>query len=182
MKVKDCLVLAAAQLGIEKEVKSALDKNNAADENVALLLKCFNVVENELALDYLPLYQEDEVIAPVGVVEFSALEKQPVRITSVKDAQGESVAFTLFPKYLKASAGTLWVAYTYAPSLKELGDESEYTLYASTRLFAYGIAAEYCLHKAAYEEAGVWDKKYKDAIEAAYKVRPCRRIRSRSWT
>ncbi len=182
MKVKDCLALAAAQLGLEKGVQDALNNGETENEDVALLLRCFNVVENELALDYLPLYQEDEVLAPIGIVDFSALEKQPVRVISVKDAHGEAVAFTLFPKYLKAQAGNLSVAYTYAPSEKGLESESEYTLYASTRLFAYGIAAEYCLHKAAYDEAAVWDRKYKDAIEAAYKVRPCRRIRSRSWT
>lgn len=39
----------------------------------------------------------------------------------------------------------------------------------SPRLFAYGIAAEYCLACGLFEEAAVWDKKYKDALTAAYR-------------
>ena len=73
------------------------------------------------------------------------------------------------------------IRYAYAPQKKALNDESDYRMYASVRLFAYGIAAEYSLSIGLFEEAAVWDKKYKEAVTAAYRANPCRIIQSRRW-
>ena len=71
--------------------------------------------------------------------------------------------------------------YTYLPKTKTFDDKSDFTLNASVRLLSYGVAAEYALANGMFEEAAVWDKKYKDAIKAAYCSKPPRRIRSRRW-
>ena len=87
----------------------------------------------------------------------------------------------MFPEYLKTQPQRVCVRYTYLPQKKTLTDTSDFMLHASVRLFAYGIATEYSLACGLFEEAAVWDKKYKDAIKAAYSAKPVRRMRSRRW-
>lgn len=182
MKVLDIILAAATELGIADEVNEYLlggaDNAKADTEN---LLRCFHLVENELALDYLPLHAEEEVFSATGAIAFDCFSRPLVRVLKVTDTQGNELGFTLFPEYLKTQSGTVRVIYTYTPSEKTYTDESEYKTLVSVRLFAYGIAAEFCLASGRFEEASFWDKKYKQAIAKAYRARPAKKIRSRRW-
>ena len=182
MTVKDVIALAAEELGIGDVVKAYLggDKSQGEAETKALL-RCFNLVENEVALDYLPLFAEDTVFTETGAVEYSALTKEAVRILSVKDSSGNSVKYKIFPSYLSAQAGELVIRYTYTPTAKTLDDESDFLLLVSDRLLAYGMAAEYCFSCGLYDEGEAWNKKYKDALKAAYRAKPAKVMRSRRW-
>ncbi|MBQ9728449.1 MAG: hypothetical protein IJV85_02520 [Clostridia bacterium] len=182
MTVKECILATAAKVGVLDEVQKYFNGTDSTGENTAnVLLQCFNLVQNELALDYLPLIREDEVYVSTGVVQFSALTKSPVRIVDVTDGKGESVEYSVFPEYVKAQPGKLKIVYTYIPEDKEFNNEAEAAAQASTRLFSYGMAVEYCLANGLFEEANVWDKKYRDAIRAAYRIKPCKVIQSRRW-
>ncbi len=183
IKVKDAVLEAAKYAGVEKEVASYLDGSfsSLGEEAACLLLSCFQAVENELARDYLPLLAEDELVTATGVVEYAALEKAPARVLCVEDEWGNSQKYKLFPSFLKTKAGKVKIIYAYAPSRKELEGESDYKTGVSLQLFAYGMAAEYFLVTGETESASAWDKKYKDAVRAAYRVQPCKRLRSRRW-
>ena len=181
MKVKECVEKAAMLLGIADDVCAYLeDGYEPGEEGAQRLLKCFNLVENELALDYLPLFAEQKVVNENGKVDFLLLQKNAVRIVSVKNEAGESVKFRLFPKYLETPKGALTIVYSYIPPEKQMGDESDYVT-LSVRLFAYGMAMNYALLMGLYEEAAVWEKKYKEALEAAYRIRGAAVVRSRRW-
>ncbi len=180
--VKEVLIAAANHLGIAASVQAYFNGMNLMDtEEVDALLRCFNLVESELAFDYLPLYVEEEVETETGVVYYSELSNAVVRVVKVEDEWGNDSPFRLFPEYLKTQGGRVKIRYAYAPTPKTLTGESDYRLYASVRLFSYGVAAEYALAQGLFEDAAVWDKKYKDAITAAYRAKPCRVIRSRRW-
>ncbi len=181
--VKDVLTLAARMLGNLESVEKYW--GNAAGtvgkRDAELLLSCFHTVENELALDYLPLMAEDELVTSTGVVEYARLEKKVARILCVEDEAGEPVKYKLFPNYLKTQAGRVKITYVYTPEEKSLAGAVEYQTGVSARLFAYGVAAEYSLAVGDTQSAAVWDKKFKAAIQAAYRLRPCKKIRSRRW-
>ena len=89
--------------------------------------------------------------------------------------------YQLFPSYLKTQPGKVCVTYTYAPEKKELLGTSDFSAAVSTRLIADGMAAEYAIATGLFEDAAVWDKKYKEGIRAAYRLQKCKRIRSRRW-
>ncbi len=182
MTVLECVKAAATELGITAEVEAYL-QDNSSEGSVAVenLVRCFNLVENELATDYLPLFAEDTVETETGAVYYKDLERSPVRIMRVTDGTGEDIPFTLFPEFLKAQAGKLLIRYAYAPKEKTLDENSDYQLLVSLRLFAYGMAAEYALASGRYEDAAVWSKKYRNAVYAAYRKKPIRKIQSRRW-
>ena len=182
MTVKEIIVAAATKIGVAEEVNAYLLGTSGEGEAVTSeLLRCFNHVENELALDYLPLLAEEEIQTETGVVHYVSLSREAARIVGVYDEYGNALPFTLFPEYLKTQPHKIVVRYTYLPQEKTMEDKSDFVLQASVRLFAYGIAAEYSLANGLFEEAAVWDKKYKNAIEAAYRAKPARRLQSRRW-
>lgn len=180
--VKEAIIAAAQTLDMQESVTGYLDGTDVTGEaDTENLLRCFNLVESELALEYLPLCAEEELETQTGTVYFSELSRAPVRVLRVRDKWDNERPFKLFPDYLKTQSGSVKVEYSYLPETKGLDGASDFALQASTRLFAYGMAAEYTLSCGRFEEAAVWDKKYKDAIAAAYRAKPCKKIRARRW-
>ena len=184
MKVKDVLTLARELLGLPEEVQEGIEGGQTSSwvqQEVTMLLQCFNAVEKELAVDYLPLYNEDTIQTSTGSIFYSSLVHRPVRILGVRDADGTSLKYTIFPEYLKTQSGEVCVRYTYMPEDKHLLSISDYHLQASEYLIAYGMAVEYCLMRGRFEEANVWEKKYKQALKSAYKAYPSVVLRTRRW-
>jgi hypothetical protein len=75
VSVKAAVRATAQALGIADGVEAFLDGEETEEgkKDTELLVKCFNRVENELALDYLPLLAEDEVLSSTGVVRYAEL-------------------------------------------------------------------------------------------------------------
>ena len=145
MKVKDIVLAAAKALGLYDGVVAYFDNGEETLKREAeLLLACFNRVECSLALEYLPLYAEDELLTVTERLEFSSFTYSPVRILSVEDGEGNPVKYKLYPKYLKAQAGHCKVTYTYTPNEKGIEEESDFSLLTSETLFVHGVLAEYC--------------------------------------
>ncbi len=182
MKVLDVILAAATELGMEARVRAYLEGESTEGETDArTLLRCFNLIENELALDYLPLFAEDALETETGALEFGSFKYKVARIIKLTDENGESVPFKVFPTHIKTQAGKWFIRYAYIPEEKSFTDESDYAVGASVLLFVYGIVAEYLLAAGAFEESAVWDKKYKETIAAAYRAKPASRIASRRW-
>lgn len=184
MTVKEVVLKAAKLLGIGEEVNNYLEgePTSSNDEIYAKkLLLAYNQVEGELALDYLPLQQEDILTPRLEKVYYNVFSYSPIRVLCVKNEAGEEVPYTIFPQYIQVTAPKAYVTYTYTPNEKTFQDDSEYSLFMSAWLMAYGVAAEYCLCEGRYEEAAVWDKKYKDGITSAYQMQKGDRIKERRW-
>ncbi len=181
---------AEGETALSDEGMSASDgeNENADAEKVRtlkreadILLRCYNIVENEVALDYLPLTAEETVVCDTGALPYTAFLRTPVSILSVTDEYGNKLPYTAFPEYLRTRAGTSVITYSYSPETKRLSDPSEYAARVPERLLSYGVACEYCLISGQYDEALVWDKKYKDALLCAHASTRPRVIRSRRW-
>lgn len=183
MKVKDVIILAAEELGIADKVKAFLSHGDVTGEvPTNTLLRCFNLIENELALDYFPLFIEEVVLTETGKIHFSELSENLVRVALITNSEGARAQFTLFPEYIKLEKpDTYTLVYCYAPKKKSTNEDVSFHSIVSERLLAYGVAAEYCTASGLYEEGQVWDTKYKDAIRAAYTQKPSRVMRTRRW-
>lgn len=191
MLVKEILAQAAFLLGqedVSEYLKSNSQSGLSAEElkdltqKTDLLLRCYNMVENEVALDYLPLTAEERIDGAGEKIRYTSFLHTPVSVLSVTDERGNKIPYTVFPEYIKTDArGTVVVTYSYAPPTKLIGGESEYGARVPQRLFAYGVACEACLIAGLYDEASAWDKKYKDALLCAYSRNRPHVIRSRRW-
>ena len=181
MKIRDVIAIVAKELGLDTVFAYLLGTNASGEEEARNLVRCYNLVESELAVDYLPLYAEDEMWTETGAVFYTELSKKAVRIVAVTDENGNGAPYKIFPEYIKTQPGKIRVRYSYVPSEKNLEGNSEYHLYACKHLLVYGVAYEYCLANGLFEDAGVWEKKYRHAIKNAYKSKPGVVLRTRRW-
>lgn len=184
MLVGEVVALTAANLGRDDLADEANTLVGEPLGDLASLVRCFNLVENEIALDYLPLVRE-ETLAPVaGRIYFTRFSRAPVHIRRVTDGEGNALSFALTPDYLflPADCGRVAVTYAYAPAEKGWREESELTGRVSARLVSFGTACEFCLSKGQFGEAAIWEKRYRDALRSACSFRGKRmRMRPRRW-
>lgn len=189
MTVKEVIALAAGCLTRE-DLIPALGKEEGeltADEKSELdaLLRAYNFVENEVALDYCALKKEETVAVSENKIRYSEFSSVPVNIRKVV-CGGYLARFSAYPSYILLSdgwQGNATVVYDYIPKTKTSADEeSEFTDQGvSARLMAYGVAAQYCLVNGETGRAAVWDKKFRDALRAKNLLRRTVSIRSRRW-
>lgn len=126
------------------------------------LLACFNVVENELAVDYIPLYATHQCSS--RVVYYSEFEYRPVRIVNC------NCDFKIYPEFIEGKEDVVEIKYSYMPYSKSIYDECSYGEKYLDCL-AYGTVCEYLCSQGFFEEALLWKKKYKNQIQALYEVK-----------
>lgn len=119
------------------------------------LLRCFNLVEKEMAIDYFPLYKTD--LTNNKRVYYSELDYNPVRIVSC------NCKFKMNKEYIESKDVIKEVVYSYIPNDKGFYDECSYGM-EFLKCYIYGVISEFLLQNHFYEEAAFWSKKFKRVI------------------
>ena len=183
MTVKKIMALAAELCG-RRDLSDYL--NNVSAENLAeqerdakTLLQCYNLTENEIALDYLPL-RRTQKFESEGYISYTEFEKPPVEILSVRDASCRKQTFETDADGIKVPAGALTAEYSYRPAVKTGEEEAEFNAKGDGRLLALGTACEFALFSGMMQEAGLLDKRYRDALACACRERGGR-LKMRRW-
>lgn len=166
MKVKDIVTLAL-DFCHEDELASSLRASQTTltdDENakVDLFVRCFNLVYNEIASQYVPIIKNQKVSTDEGKVLFSSLQGKVLDVVMVKDSKGRKIKFRKFNDYLFALAGQVEVFYKTEPDALLIS--SEFSCPLPERVFAYGIAREYFFLNGLQEDGEIYDTRFKDSL------------------
>ncbi len=183
MKVKEVIKLAAENLG-RQDLSDEIDAlEDEPKEELKSLVRCFNLVENEVALDYFPLKKEESFVPVSGYVSYTDFTSSPIDVHKVTDGNGNPVDFDICPANLRVHAPCkeVKVTYSYAPVQKTLEDESDFSGRISARLLSFGVAGEFCLTASRFAEAAAWERRFLDALKAANLIRRKLCMRSRRW-
>ncbi len=121
------------------------------------LLRCFNLVETEMATDYFPLYKIQYVNSKK--VYYAELDYHPIRIISC------NCKFKLYKEYMESKDVIKEVIYSYAPDDKGCYDECAYG-FEFLNCYIYGIMSEFLISQGFFEESIRWINKYHDAIKS----------------
>lgn len=184
MKVKKFVLAAAKLLGLDEAVNGYVNEGyGSGKEETEQLVSCFNLVETDLALNYVPLLDKVLFTVEEGKILFEDFPQTPLRVSAVINKKGLRLPFQLFPTeiHVDEDEKEVWVVYTYLPEDKGILGDSDYLTGVSVALVAYGIAAEYCTMRGLYAEASVWSKKYKESIAKSYTLKRGGRMQSRKW-
>ncbi len=177
--VREVLGLAAAHAG-RGDLESVL--SDAGNADTVELLRCYNVVENEVALDFYPVSRTQTFTPEKGIVPVTAFERQPVNVLRVTDGKGRRLPFSTAAEFVRTeSGGEVEIEYTYAPEKKKVGENSEFGDKISARLLSYGVASVYLLSRGSAAEAAEWERRYREALRAAGICRRTLSVRSRRW-
>ncbi len=184
MLVTSILKTTAQMLGradLAKYIATGETFDKAYSEREAeSLLAAYNLVENEISVDYLPVYAE-VTMESVGVIMLEDVHPQNIAVLRVLDEYGRETPFTVRNGALFTQKGKVTIQFHVRPTPKSLSDECTFADAVTERLVVYGTACEYCLANGMYDEAVVWDKKYKDALAAACFERRSLRVPGRRW-
>lgn len=181
MNVKEVLLLAAGNLGRD-DLVSQIPTLSSPSGEAASLLRCYNLIENELAADYFPLRFCESIMPNQGEIAYSALTKNCAQVTAVR-RNGAECGFREEAAgiVLDRVCDAVEVEYFYIPEAKLLSGKAEVSAKVTARLMSLGIASEFCLSRGQFSEAALWERKYQDAIRAAHCDRRKKRMRSRRW-
>ncbi|MBQ0099039.1 MAG: hypothetical protein KBS91_00630 [Firmicutes bacterium] len=169
MKLKEIVKITAMYLG-RNDVISYLDSTNGtANANVLELInnltRCANLVINELALSYIPMYKEENVNVLNNKINYSSLDENVTEIVAVYDEYGNDVHYVVYPEYIECNVSSVKVRYKYLPSNYGLNDDIGYSeSQISSRIIAYGTASEYCLLSREYQESLMWRNRFNDGV------------------
>ena len=137
-------------------------------EDLEVWLKCYNLVEQELATDYFPILEIDKFFHVDNKIYYKDFSRSPYLIRGIQDFRGDKVDYTLVTDGIlikkNYDGGTFFVKYYYLP--EEKGLQSHCTYGADyIHIVKYSVAAEYCLATGNYELAKIYSDKYKERIK-----------------
>ena len=96
-------------------------------------------------------------------VDFYAPEGSDV--LAVYDVYDNKLEFKLLPFYVKTKPDAVKVEYTYLPPEYTLDETIAYDeKLIPMRVIAYGVTAEYSLISGRFDEASIWDRRYKNSV------------------
>ncbi|MDR1093960.1 MAG: hypothetical protein LBL66_07415 [Clostridiales bacterium] len=172
MQLNEIIQLAAFYLGLDESDGKAS----------AQLCKCANLAVNEICADHYPLTRETTVQSGTGKIAYSELAAERVlEVLSVKRG-GENTRFRSFHGYIKTEPNiTAAVRFAYLPGEYAPDEAVPIPDKIGARIVAYGAAAEYCLINGLFEEAVVWEKRYKDSLAANLRKRGEITVPARRW-
>lgn len=166
MLVKDIIVLAL-DFCHEDELASLMRGTDAilSDEEqgkIDSLTRCFNLVYEEIASQYIPFIKCQKISTVDGKVEYSDLAGKVIDIVEVKNSHDRRIRFRKFSDYLIALANEVTVWYKSLPPALIITDEFSSTL--PERVFAYGVAREYFYSIGVNDEGDIYDNRFKDSL------------------
>lgn len=186
MTVKEILKLVCDFVG-EKEI---LEKLNSAQsehfskreqEKLDLMTRCFNLVNQEIASDYLPFLTKEAVSEQSNIINFYDLKKKVINIYEVKNRFGTNLNFTVYPNYVEIDGKAKSIVYSFLP--EDIGFEQEVEFYMglSARVYAYGIASEFLLIDGLSEDAEIWEERFKESLFVLSRKRGEHVLPKRRW-
>lgn len=188
MNVKEIIKLACTYLQLNDlletnvlgGVKIATDYQN---QQIDLLLQCVNLTSSVIASDYIRLYKTKAFTTQDGILQYSQIGPETInQIHSVKNKKGDVLVFKTFSDYLKTAKGDIFVNYSYLPEPVLLNDSiTDFNIKISTRVFSYGVASEYSFIKSVYDDANIWENRFKTALMMAGSKKSGIKIAPRRW-
>lgn len=185
MTVKDVVKIVCEFVG-EREILAKLkDSESVLDEReqekLDIMVNCFNLVNQEIASDYLPYLYKENVDQEGAIINFSDLTKVVINIIEIKNRFGLNLQFKNFSNYVEVVGKPKYVVYSYLPEDLTLSSDVEFLNGLSSRVFAYGIASEFLLVEGLSEDAEIWEERFKESLFVLSRKRGEHRLPKRSW-
>ncbi|HEY8423463.1 MAG TPA: hypothetical protein VIL23_01720 [Clostridia bacterium] len=188
MVLKDIVIETATLLKLDnvlrlKELGGDLD-DAQAKKDLELIKTCINLVLKEIASFYVPLKTVEEVLVKNSKIPYVDLQKPALDIKSVKDSCGQKRYFKVYPSYIYTDCeGKCHIEYAYLPAnVADLDEKTEYqNSKITSSIIAFGAAREYCFIMSMYEDAQMWDARFKDSLANASRQNTVLTVPERLW-
>lgn len=178
-----CVFLQKDELLDITELGGTSTSTTAQQKEINMLLRCLNLVYNEIATDYIPLIKTEKVASTNGEILFSSLTNKILDIKRIEDKYGIRVNYKLYPDKILTIDGEVCLTYSYEPEeLEDLTSTMEsFSEKLTERVFAYGVAMEYSFISGLHDDASIWETRFKDGLLIAVRKKSEMRLPARRW-
>lgn len=186
MTVKDIIKLVCDFVG-EKEILKKLNSvetlnmSEREQEKLDLMTRCFNLVNQEIASDYLPFLTKETIDVENSILNFYDLSKTVVNVYEVRNKFGVNLKFTVYPNYIEINGKAKSIVYSFLPDDLGIDDEIEFFNGLSARVYAYGVASEFLLIDGLGEDAETWEERFKESLFVLSRKRGEHVLPKRRW-
>ena len=187
MTVKEIIKTSSVLLGRD-DVYGYLSGEEFLSEDRARLqlevnsfVKCVNLTLNEIATEYIPVVKTEAINNYSGYIYFNSLQMNVLDVLGVYDAGGNKVSYKVMPVCVKTGSQASKIEYSYIPpeySLEEVVAYEEKLVPA--RVIAYGVASQMCIIEGRFDQATVWEKRYKESLKNLIPLKKAK-IKGRYW-
>ena len=189
MTAKQVLLLASAFLNLQQEFEPLInDPQVQVDERTKLefnnLVQSLNLCYSEIALDYMPLLCSEQVLVEnnkIYVMDLAHELKDVHSITSLDN--NKSFKFVIYPDYIKTNVlGNVNITYSYVPEQISVNDNvNNFAGRLSLKCLALGVAAEYCFLSGLYDDAKIFDARFKNILKIECRKKSNITLPKRRW-
>ena len=168
MNVKEVLKTACDFIGLE-DIKNVIDDSSSMTEEqtaiVNKLLKCFNLVQEEISTEFLSLTHKEEISAS-DRINFFSLTKKVLKILNIKRGN-KNLPFKIFTDHVVFNGSATEITYNYIPEEVGLNDDILYLV--PVRIYAYGVAREFFIFEGLTDKASMFENRFKNSINSLIK-------------
>lgn len=188
MQVKDILKLSCSFLGKEELLDTSYfnEQGNELTDDLAndlnKMLLCLNNVTEEIATDYLPLLKQKEVTFVNGKISAQDIDNNIFSIVSIKTKSGKNLKYKYLKDEIICVVTNAIITYKVYPNTLELnGNAESFGGRLSARILAYGVASEYAYMEMLYDDATIWENRFKNALLYSSEKKGELNLKSRRW-
>ena len=188
MKVKEILENVCVYLGKEEILDSNLfnetgeEISTLAQKDLNKMVKCLNLILEEIACNYLYIVKEKEIELKNGEINVYDIDDNILEIISIKNKFGKNLRYKYNEDKIVCLASRAVVTYKVYP--KEVGIDSIVEGFGgrlTSRVIAYGVASEYCYQEMLYDDASIWETRFKNALLMHSRKKGEIKLKQRGW-
>jgi len=169
MTVLEVLESASLYLNLQEEFKDIFAQKEDIDEEVNLhfekLLKCLNIVVEDISSQYLTLKTIEEIQIDKNGFEINKLSKRVNQILCLKSGDTNIKFKIVDNKIICDFVGKLDVEYSYYPKKLNRKDDLDcFNGKVSLKTIAIGVASEYCFVCGFFDDAKIWEQRFLNSV------------------
>lgn len=188
MKAKEIIKNVCIYLGKDEILSSSIFEENGEDVSgmdyltVSRMLNALNLITEEIASDYLPIIKEKTIELVNGEIDVKQIDENFLEIVGIKNKFGKSLRYRYVNGKIVCLASTVTITYKVYPNKITLdGDAEDFGGRLSARVIAYGVASEYCYLEMLYDDASIWESRFKNSLLIACRKKGELMLKKRGW-
>ena len=188
MTAKEIIKNVCIYLGKEEILNSNFYETSGQDltieqqKDVDKMIDCLNYITEELATEYLPILRTKQIELSEGKVDLVKIDENLQEIISVKTFSGKTLKYAITNEKMICLASRVEITYKVYPNKITINSNAEnFGGKISARVIAYGVASEYCFLEMLYDDATLWETRYKNALLVAQRKKGELKLKKRGW-
>ena len=172
MTVLEVLENASLYLDLRQDLDYYFNEDNVtlpSSENqnkFNLMLKALNLILQEIAIEYKPVFLEEEIEFLDGKASLELLSESVNKIVSVSD-ENKLYKFSIVDGYIVCNInGNKKVKYSIIPSGLDADDDIEcFCDEISVKTLTFGVLMEYFFLNNRFDEVSVWEERFYKSLK-----------------